>query len=230
VFSTASDSQTSVEVHVLQGERPMASANRTLGKFHLDGIPPAPRGIPQVEVTFDIDANGIVNVSARDKATGKEQRISIEAGSGISERDIEKMVTDAREHEADDKKRREDIDLKNKADSMCYSVERSLKEYADKLDAATREDLEKKIKESRAAIESGDAARIKSTMEALTQASHKMAEKMYQAAGAGGPSAGGPQPGAGAPGGGAPEGEKTSDKDKKNGRDSNVVDAEFEEN
>jgi molecular chaperone DnaK len=209
VFSTASDSQTSVEVHVLQGERPMASANRTLGKFHLDGIPPAPRGVPQIEVTFDIDANGIVNVSARDKATAKEQRIRIEAGSGINEKDIERMVADAREHEAEDKKRRDDIDVKNRADSLCYSVERSIKDYGDKLDAATREDLEKKIKDTRAAIESEDAGRIKSSMDALTQASHKMAEKMYQASAAageggaqGGPSAG-PTPEAG-----APEGEK----------------------
>jgi molecular chaperone DnaK len=226
VFSTASDSQTSVEVHVLQGERPMATGNRTLGKFHLDGIPPAPRGVPQIEVTFDIDANGIVNVSARDKATNKEQRIRIEAGSGISDKDIERMVADAREHEADDKKRREDIDLKNRADSLCYSVERSMKDYADKLDAGTRDDLEKKIKDTRAAIDSGDASRIKSAMESLTQASHKMAEKMYQAAGGPSPAGNGgarpgdnaePSPGPGAGG------------ESQGGRNGNVVDAEFEE-
>jgi molecular chaperone DnaK len=232
VFSTASDSQTSVEVHVLQGERPMARDNRTLGKFHLDGIPPAPRGVPQVEVTFDIDANGIVNVTARDKSTNKEQRIRIEAGSGISDKDIEKMVAEARANESEDKKRREEIDLKNKADSLCYSVERSMKDYGDKVDAATREDLEKKIKDTRAAIEAGDAGKIKSTMEALTQASHKMAEKMYQSSAAEGggpkPGAGGPTPGAtgGAGGDGQPSGGAG---EKKGGKDANVVDAEFEE-
>ncbi|MBN1960920.1 MAG: molecular chaperone DnaK [Deltaproteobacteria bacterium] len=228
VFSTASDNQTSVEVHVLQGERPMASANRTLGKFHLDGIPPAPRGVPQVEVTFDIDANGIVNVSARDKSSGKEQRIRIEAGSGISENDIERMVADARDHEAEDKKRREEIDIKNKADSLCYSVERSMKDYGDKLDAQTREDLEAKIKATRDAIDSSDGDRIKSTMEALTQASHKMAEKMYQATNAGGAADGDGATGAQTSGSTADN--SANDASKKTASDANVVDAEFEEN
>jgi molecular chaperone DnaK len=223
VFSTAADSQTSVEVHVLQGERPMAGGNRTLGKFHLDGIPPAPRGVPQVEVTFDIDANGIVNVFARDKSTNKEQRIRIEAGSGINEKDIEKMVAEARANEAEDKKKRDEIELKNKADSLCYSVERSLVDYKDKLDEATKSDIEAKVKSTRAAIESNDSARIKSEMEALTQASHKMAEKMYQSAQA----AGGPTPAAGAPGAAA-DAEPPRAEPKK-GDKGNVVDAEFEE-
>jgi molecular chaperone DnaK len=223
IFSTAADSQTSVEVHVVQGERPMASQNRTLGKFHLDGIPPAPRGVPQIEVTFDIDANGIVNVSARDKATSKEQRIRIEAGSGISERDIERMVADSREHEADDKRKRDEIETRNKADSLCYQVERSITEYKDKLDQSTREDLEEKIKATRSAIESGDGARIKSTMEALTQASHRMAEKMYQSA------AGGPTPADGAADGGHGKQEESAGGSGRGGRDANVVDAEFEE-
>jgi molecular chaperone DnaK len=168
VFSTAADSQTSVEVHVLQGERSMAGQNRTLGKFHLDGIPPAPRGVPQVEVTFDIDANGIVNVSARDKATDKEQRIRIEAGSGISDSDIDRMVNDAKEHEADDKRKREEVELRNQADSLCYQVERSLSDYKDKLDEATKSDIEAKIKATREALDKGEQAGIKSAMEALT--------------------------------------------------------------
>jgi molecular chaperone DnaK len=218
IFSTAADSQSSVEVHVLQGERPVAGGNRTLGKFHLDGIPPAPRGIPQIEVTFDIDANGIVNVFARDKATNKEQRIRIEAGSGLSENDIQRMVNEAKSNEADDKRKKDEVETKNKADSLCYQVERSLAEYKDKLDASVKNDVEAKLKDCRSALESGDAARIKSTMEALTQASHKMAEKMYEAAG--------PAAGAGASGGGdgaAPKG------DASGGGKGNVVDAEFEE-
>ncbi len=220
VFSTAADSQTSVEVHVLQGERPMAGQNRTLGKFHLDGIPPAPRGVPQIEVTFDIDANGIVNVYARDKATGKEQRIRIEAGSGLSDKDIEGMVADAKAHEDEDKRRKEEIEVRNKADSLVYQVERSLSEYKDKLDADTVSNIEARLKDTREAIESSDAGRIKSAMEALTQASHKMAEKMYQ-------SSAGEAAAAGAPGAGSAAGEASqteSDTAK-----SNVVDAEFEE-
>ena len=147
VFSTAADNQTSVEVHVLQGERPMAKDNRTLGRFHLGDIPPAPRGVPQVEVTFDIDANGIVSVSARDKATGKEQTIRIEAGSGLSESEIDDMVNQAKENEAEDKARRDEIEVRNKADALCYQVERSLEEYKDKLDADVITDAEAKIKQ-----------------------------------------------------------------------------------
>ena len=216
VFSTAADSQTSVEVHVLQGERSMAGQNRTLGRFHLDGLPPAPRGVPQVEVTFDIDANGIVNVSARDKASGKEQRIRIEAGSGLSDTDIQRMVSDAKDNEADDKRKREDIELRNTADSKCYEVERSLNEYKDKIDEASRSDIEAKVKSTREALSAGDAARIKTELEALVQASYKISEQMYKSAeqqhpegGAAASAEGGAAKGA-APGG-------------------NVVDAEFEE-
>jgi molecular chaperone DnaK len=218
-FSTASDSQTSVEVHVLQGERQMAAGNRTLGKFHLDGIPPAPRGIPQIEVTFDIDANGIVNVQAKDKATGKEQRVRIEAGSGISDTDIDRMVREAKDNEADDKRKREEVEVKNQADSLCYQLERNLREYGDKLEAATRSEIEAKIKDTRDAIQSGDTARIKRAMEALTQASHRMAERMYQST-AGGPGAGTQPPPDAAPGGGNA---------KAQGQTGKVVDAEFEE-
>ncbi|MEE8408988.1 MAG: Hsp70 family protein, partial [Myxococcota bacterium] len=220
IFSTAADSQTSVEVHVLQGERSMAGQNRTLGKFHLDGIPPAPRGIPQVEVTFDIDADGIVNVSARDKATAKEQRIRIEAGSSLSESEIERMVNDAKEHEAEDKQKRDDVEIKNRADSLCYQLERNLEEYKDKLDDATRSDIEAKIKSTRSAIESGDSETIKREMDALTQASHKMAEKMYQDASGGDGKAPGADP--------APT-DPSADKGGSDGTDANVVDAEFEE-
>ena len=214
IFSTPADNQTSVEVHVLQGERPMAGQNRTLGRFHLDGIPPAPRGVPQVEVTFDIDANGMVNVSARDKATSKEQKIRIEVGSGLSESEIDEMVDDAKNHEEEDKAKRDDIELRNKADSLCYQVERGLEEYKDKLDDATKSDLEVKIKALRSALEANDTETIKTSMEELTQASHKMAEQMYQSAGNGaGEDAGSSNDGAAA----------------NSASDPNVVDAEFEE-
>jgi molecular chaperone DnaK len=180
VFSTAADNQTSVEVHVLQGERSMANQNRSLGKFHLDGIPPAPRGTPQVEVAFDIDANGIVNVSAKDKASGKEQNIRIEAGGGLSDGDIERMVNEAKDNEADDRTKRESVDTRNQADSMCFQVERSMKDAEGKIDAAIKSDIEAKIKATRDALEGDDVARIKEAMEALTQASHKMAEELYK--------------------------------------------------
>jgi molecular chaperone DnaK len=227
VFSTAADSQTSVEVHVLQGERPMAGGNRTLGKFHLDGIPPAPRGVPQVEVTFDIDANGIVHVMAKDKATNKEQRIRIEAGTGISKDDIERMVQDSKANEADDKKKREEVETRNKADSLCYQLERNLGEFKEKLDDATKRDIEGKIKSTRAAIEANDAARIKTEMDALMAASHKMAEKMYQSAG--GPGAAGPTPGGPSAGAGSSAGEATGGGPTAAGDKGKVVDAEFEE-
>ncbi|MEM6731281.1 MAG: Hsp70 family protein, partial [Myxococcota bacterium] len=215
VFSTAADNQTSVEVHVLQGERPMAGQNRTLGKFHLDGIPPAPRGVPQVEVTFDIDANGIVNVSAKDKSSGKEQTIRIEAGGALSDDEIDRMVNEAKDHEADDKKRKEEVEVKNQADTLAYQVERSLEEHKNKLDDETRADIEAKVKATREAVETGETDKIKAAMDALTQASHKMAEKMYQASTAGGDA-----------GGAAPDAQAPSDAPKDDGQ---VVDAEFEE-
>lgn len=227
IFSTAADSQTSVEVHVLQGERPMAGQNRRLGKFHLDGIPPAPRGVPQVEVTFDIDANGIVNVSARDKATNKEQSIRIEANTGVSENDIERMVQEAKEHESDDKKKRDEIEIRNRADALCFQLERNLGEYKDKLDAETISNIEAKIKTTREALESGDVDKIKHEMEELTQASHKMAEVMYKASAASGTPPPGADPGSTT---WTPNAETTDGPDTTAGqKPDNVVDAEFEE-
>jgi molecular chaperone DnaK len=219
VFSTAADGQTSVEVHVLQGERPMARDNKTLGRFHLDGIPPAPRGVPQVEVTFDIDANGIVHVAAKDRATGKENKITITSTSGLSKDDIDKAVKEAQSHEAEDKQRREEIEVRNRADNLAYATEKSLKDLGDKIPAETKSDLEAKVKAVRDALNGTDVEAVKSATETLMQASHKMAEQAYKAAGgaAGGPDAAGPEAG-GQPGGQA-GGAKKDD----------VVDAEFEE-
>ena len=201
-FSTASDSQTSVEVHVLQGEREMARDNRTLGKFHLMGIPPAPRGVPQIEVTFDIDANGILNVSAKDRATGKAQAITITASSGLAKDEVQKMVRDAEAHSAEDKKRRELIDLRNQADNLAYSVEKLLGENRAKVGEAEAKAIEEAVAEARKATEGEDAAAIKAAMDKLTKASHKLAEELYRQAG--GPSAG---PAAGPPPGGADAGQ-----------------------
>ncbi|MBL7684513.1 MAG: molecular chaperone DnaK [Deltaproteobacteria bacterium] len=181
VFSTAADSQTSVEVHVLQGEREMAKDNRTLGRFILDGIPAAPRGVPQVEVSFDIDANGIVNVHAKDKATNKEQHITITASSGLSKDEIDKLVKDAASHEAEDKKRREEIELKNQADSMVYATEKTLKDNKEKISDDDRKPVEEAVEGLKKAIEANDADAIKKGIETLTQASHKMAEVLYKA-------------------------------------------------
>jgi molecular chaperone DnaK len=216
VFTTAADSQTSVEVHVLQGERPMARDNRTLGKFHLVGIPPAPRGVPQVEVTFDIDANGILNVSAKDRATGKEQAITITASSGLTKDDIDKMVRDSELNAEEDKQRREEIEVTNQADSMAYSIERQLAEHGDKVAAADKSAIEEAIKEVRAALEAKDVPRVKRASEALTKASHKMAEALYRDSQPK-TSGGGPE----APGGGANGRTKTAEGE--------VVDAEFED-
>jgi molecular chaperone DnaK len=220
VFSTAADGQTSVEVHVLQGERPMARDNKTLGRFHLDGIPPAPRGVPQIEVTFDIDANGIVHVVAKDRATAKENKITITSSSGLNKDDIAKAVKEAQEHEAEDKSRREEIEVRNRADSLAYSTEKSLKDLGDKVPAATRTDLEAKVKAVKDALAGTDVEAVKSATETLLSASHKMAEEAYKAAGdaAGGPGAPGPEAG---PEQGA-SGQAEPKKD-------DVVDAEFEE-
>jgi molecular chaperone DnaK len=200
IFSTASDSQTSVEVHVLQGEREMASDNRTLGKFHLMGIPPAPRGVPQIEVTFDIDANGILNVSAKDRATGKAQAITITASSGLAKDEVQKMVHDAEAHSTEDKKRREVIDLRNQADNLAYSVEKLLSENRGKVAEADAKAIDEAVAEARKAAEGEDAAAIKAAMDRLTKASHKLAEELYKQAGgpSAGPGAGGAPPGAGA--------------------------------
>jgi molecular chaperone DnaK len=215
VFTTAADSQTSVEVHVLQGERPMARDNRTLGKFHLVGIPPAPRGVPQVEVTFDIDANGILNVSAKDRATGKEQAITITASSGLTKDDIDKMVGEAESHAEEDKKRREEIEVRNQADSLAYSVERQLAEHGEKIPAAEKSEIEAAIKEVREALKADDLGRIQRAAETLTRTSHKMAEVLYREAQA----KSGP---AGEPGG-------ASSQAKGKTAEGEVVDAEFED-
>jgi molecular chaperone DnaK len=213
IFTTAADSQTSVEIHVLQGEREMARDNRTLGKFHLVGIPPAPRGIPQIEVTFDIDANGIVNVSAKDMATGKEQRITITASSGLNKEDINKMVKDAESHAEEDKKRREEIEVRNQADSLVYTTEKTLNENRGKLSESDVRAVEDALKDLKSAMESGDVSRMKEKMEALTRASHHMAEIMYQQAQQQHPPSSGPEPG--------PQQGKS--------KEDEVVDAEFED-
>jgi len=204
-FSTAADNQTSVEVHVLQGERPMARDNRPLGKFHLSGLPPAPRGVPQIEVTFDIDANGIVNVSAKDMATQKEQKITITSSSGLSKDEVDKMMKEAESHAEEDRKRKEEIETRNHADQAAYAAEKMLKESGDKLSASDRQPIESAIAELKAAIEKNDVAEMKRTMETLNTAQHKAAEVLYRAASAGaGAGQGGPEESA--PGGGGARG------------------------
>jgi len=182
VFSTAEDNQTTVEIHVLQGEREMAIDNRTIGRFQLTGIPPAPRGMPQVEVTFDIDANGILHVSAKDKATGKEQKIRIEASSGLSDGEIDRMVKDAEQHASDDKQRREEIDQRNRLDAMVYEIEKNLKEWGDRLDSSHKERLDSSIENAKKALRSGAAAEIKTALEELNQAYSAAGASIYEAA------------------------------------------------
>src|SRR2546429_798584 len=198
-FSTAADNQTSVEVHVLQGERPLARDNRTLGKFHLTGIPPAPRGMPQIEVTFDIDANGILNVTAKDMATQKDQKITITSSSGLSKEEVERMAKEADAHSAEDQAKREEIESRNQLDSMVYSVEKMLREQGDKISGSERGDVENAIADAKKALESNDKRSMDQARERLTQASHKLAEQMYKAAQPqGAPGAGstaGPTPG-----------------------------------
>ncbi len=212
IFSTAADNQPAVEIHVLQGEREMAGSNKTLGRFQLVGIPPAPRGIPQVEVTFDIDANGIVNVSAKDMGTGKEQSIKITASSGLSEEEIEKLVKDAELHAEDDRNKRELVDARNMADSLIYSTEKSVKEVGDKVDDPTKTDIEKAIENLKKAMEGDNTEEIKRLSDELTQASHKLAETMYARASQEAQAEGG-------------DAESTAEPSK----DEDVVDADFEE-
>jgi molecular chaperone DnaK len=212
-FSTAADNQTSVEVHVLQGERQMAKDNRTLGKFHLVGIPAAPRGMPQIEVTFDIDANGIVNVSAKDHGTGKQQSIRIEASGGVSEADIQRMVRDAETHASEDAESRKLIEARNQLDSLVYSTEKTLGEHKDKLSAGDVSNIESALADAKKALEGSDVGAIESAKEKLLQASHKLAEEMYKGAGAGAPGQGGE---AGPSGGASQAGGK-----------SDVIDAEY---
>jgi molecular chaperone DnaK len=222
-FSTAADSQKSVEVHVLQGERPLAAQNRTLGKFHLTGLPPAPRGIPQIEVTFDIDANGILNVTAKDNATGKDQKITITSSSGLSKEEVERMAKEADAHSAEDKSRREEIEAKNQLDSMVYNIEKMLKEHGDKISGTERGDVENALADAKKAIEGGNKAQMDSAREKLTTASHKLAEQMYKATQAT-PGAAPGATGAGpTDGGGAASGTDGAAKKK----DEGVIDAEY---
>jgi molecular chaperone DnaK len=181
-FSTAADSQTSVEIHVLQGERQMARDNRTLGKFHLVGIPPAPRGIPQIEVTFDIDANGILNVSAKDLGTGKEQKITITSSSGLSKDEVEKMTKEGELHAEDDRRHKDEVETKNRADSLVYSVEKMLKENREKISESDAKNIESAVDDAKKTIQEGDISKINAAVERLTSASHKLAEAMYKQA------------------------------------------------
>jgi len=198
IFSTASDSQPSVEIHILQGERPMAVDNRTLGRFHLDGIPPAPRGVPQIEVTFDIDANGMLHVSAKDKATSKEQSIRITSSSGLSKEEVEKMKSDAQAHSQEDKKRKDEIETKNQADNLVFQTRKQMKDLGDKMSADVKSKVENAANELEAAIKANTMNEIKEKTEALNNAWNEASTKMYESAkSAGGPQPGGPQPGAG---------------------------------
>jgi molecular chaperone DnaK len=184
IFSTAADNQTSVEVHVLQGEREMARDNRTLGRFHLLGIPPAPRGVPQIEVTFDVDANGIVNVSARDLASGKEQAITITSSSGLAKDEVARMVKEAEAHRGDDRRKRQEVEARNRLDNLVYTTERTLKENRERVDAGLAEELDRALSEARQAAESGEPERTRQAEERLTQLSHRLAELLYPKAGA----------------------------------------------
>jgi molecular chaperone DnaK len=216
IFSTASDNQPSVEIHVLQGERPMAVDNRTLGKFHLDGIPPAPRGIPQIEVTFDIDANGILAVSAKDKGTNKEQSIRITSSSGLTKEEVEKMKADAASHAAEDKKKKEEIDIKNQADNLVFQTEKQLKEFGDKVGSAAKGKIETAKDQLKEAIKSGNTSTIKNAIETLNNAWNEASSQMYQQATAGA------QPGAGS----GPQAGPSDTGQKKD--DKKVEDAQFE--
>jgi molecular chaperone DnaK len=215
-FSTAADSQTSVEVHVLQGERPMAAQNRTLGKFHLTGIMPAPRGVPQIEVTFDIDANGILNVTAKDQATGKDQKITITSSSGLSKEEVERMAKDADAHAAEDKAKKEEIESKNQLDGMVYNIEKMFREHGDKISGEERQAVETALADAKKALESNDKAQMDAARDRLTQASHKLAEQMYKATSA-------QQPGPGPQAGPTPGSEPGAEPKK----DEGVIDAEY---
>jgi molecular chaperone DnaK len=218
VFTTAEDNQTTVEIHVLQGEREMARDNRTLGKFHLVGLPAAPRGIPQVEVTFDIDANGILHVSAKDNATGKEQKITITASTGMSEDEIQKMVKDAELHAEEDKKRKEEIDLRNQLDNLIYGTEKTLNESRDKINAEEAKEVEDALNSAKDAVKSGDLNRMRPAMDQVTKASHKLAETLYKQ------TTGTQQPG------GQPGGAEQQEAAGQGGRgNDDVVDVEFED-
>jgi molecular chaperone DnaK len=220
-FSTAADNQSSVEIKVYQGERALARDNRLLGVFQLGNIPPAPRGVPQIEVTFDIDANGILNVTAKDRGTNNEQKITITSSSGLSKDEVEKMARDAESHSADDRKQRDTIEARNRADAMVYNVEKTLKEHRAKVSEAEAKEIEGALEETKKAMAENDPDKINSAVDRLTTASHKLAEAMYKSSAQqpGGATSAGPAPGGDA--GGAPGGDQgKKDKD-------NVVDAEF---
>ena len=180
IFSTAEDNQTAVDIHVLQGERPMAGDNKTLGTFRLDGIPPAPRGTPQIEVTFDIDANGILNVSAKDKATGREQQIQITASTNLTEADVERMVNEAKSHEAEDRKKRELIDARNQADQLVYATEKTINELGDNISAADKSQVETLASQLKEAMQGDDVNQIRTLTEQLQQASYALSQQLYQ--------------------------------------------------
>ncbi len=224
IFSTAADNQTAVTIHCLQGEREMAANNKTLGQFELIGIPPAPRGIPQIEVTFDIDANGIVHVTAKDLGTGKEQSIRITSSSGLEEKEIEQMVKDASAHAEEDHRKRELVEERNKLDGMIYTTEKSLREYGEKIDAGDKERIEKALERARKALGSEEVAEIKKAHDELAQEAHKLAEAMYAKASQSQP---GSQPGeTQTEAQSASEGKETQGKKEK---EEDVVDADYEE-
>jgi molecular chaperone DnaK len=221
IFTTAADNQPSVEVHVLQGEREMAAYNKTIGRFHLDGIPPAPRGVPQIEVTFDIDANGIINVSAQDLGTKKQQSIRIEASGKLSENEIDQMVRDAETHADEDKKKRKEVEVRNNADILVYETEKNMKEFGDNLDSETRSKIDLAINRLKEALKGSDTNEIKSATESLQQVWHEASAQIYQQAGAQAGPQGGPQAGPGEQAG--PTGQQTTPP-----QDENVVDADYE--
>jgi molecular chaperone DnaK len=221
VFTTAEDNQTSVEIHVLQGEREMARDNRTLGRFHLMGLPAAPRGMPQIEVGFDIDANGILHVSAKDTGTGQEQKITITASTGMSEEDIQKMVKDAEANAEEDRKRKEEVEVRNQLDNLIYGTEKTLRESKDKLSAEDIKSVEETLAKGREAVQSGDVNRMRPVIDEVTKASHKLAEILYKQT-----ASAGQQPGQ--PGG---EGQQQQEQKTQQGGQGNddVVDVEFED-
>jgi molecular chaperone DnaK len=220
-FSTADDNQTTVEIHVLQGERELATYNKTIGKFQLTGIPPAPRGMPQVEVTFDIDANGILHVTARDKATGKEQKIVIQASSGLSDAEIDRMVKDAEKNAAQDKERRESIDTRNRLDSMTYEVEKNSKEWADRLSPELKTRLDAAVERARKALRGDDMGEIRSAQEELNTAFQEAGRSFYAQAQASGEPQGGPT-------GGGPAGGEGAGAGTTGGAQDDVVEADYE--
>jgi len=222
-FTTAEDGQTSVDIHVLQGEREMAADNRTLGKFRLEGIPPAPRGVPQIEVTFDIDANGITHVNAKDLGTGKEQRITITASSNLSKGDVDRMVREAQAHAEEDRKRKEEIEIRNHADNLAYSTEKMLKEIGDKASESDKADVQKALDNLRSLLKSGTSDQLKRASDQLQQASMKLGQAVYQKAGA---ATGAAQGGNGQPGAAETEAGTGA---APGGAQGDVIDAEFKE-